>query len=73
MDTNEPTIVINNYPSIKEQVVQAGIGLGIAAGTTLVLFGTLYVAGVIAEKIQARKAKKNYFGDAKNVPTTVVD
>lgn len=59
MDTNEPTIVINNYPSIKEQIAQAGIGLGIAAGTTLVLFGTLYVAGVVADKIMLRKTKKN--------------
>jgi hypothetical protein len=59
MDTNEPTIVINNYPTIKEQVVQAGIGLGIAAATTLVMFGTLYIVGTVVEKKAARKAKKN--------------
>lgn len=58
MDTNEPTIVINNFPSVKEQAIQAGIGIGFAAASSLVLFGTLWVAGTVAEKIQARKAKK---------------
>lgn len=55
---NEPIVISIEQPTVKEQFVQVGVGLGIAAVITV---GTLLIfaaAGSVADKIQSRRAKK---------------
>ena len=59
MDTNEPnTIYINSQPTAKDLLIQTGIGLGASLAVTVLCVGALALAGVVMEKVEARKAKK---------------
>ena len=59
MDTNEtPTLVTFAYPTVKAQIVQAGVGLGISVAITAVTLGTFMVFGAIVTKVNNRKDKK---------------
>lgn len=60
MDNEIPTLnlTVVAQPTVKEQFVQAGVGLGIAAAVTLVTFGALIVVGNVAEKITDRRIAK---------------
>ena len=57
MATTEPTLVINNYPSAKEQLVSYGLGIAFTAVSAVVVFGSLAIIGVVMEKSEARRAK----------------
>lgn len=59
MDINEtPTIYITTQPTVKEQFVQVGIGVGASLVVTALTLATFAVVGVVYEKMQARKVKK---------------
>ena len=66
MDT--PPVIINAYPSAKEQLIAGAIAIGLTAATAVVIFGGAALAGKIAEKINEKKNKK-----VDPVPETVVD
>jgi transketolase C-terminal domain/subunit len=59
MDDTTTPIVINAFPTPKEQIVNYALGLALTGTTLIVGFGTLYVAGRILEARETRIAKKN--------------
>lgn len=61
MDNNSTPIVINAFPTPKEQIVNYALGLALTGATLVVGFGTLYVAGRILDARNTRIAKKDIF------------
>lgn len=58
--TPEPTtLVINTYPTPKEQLIAGGIALAITAGTAVALFGGLALVGVVSDKVTKLKEARN--------------
>ena len=59
MNPNEsPLVVTLATPSIKQQLVEAGIGLAISGAVLVITVGALAAAGYIGDKIADRKAQK---------------
>lgn len=59
METTEPTtIYITTQPTVKEQLVQTGVGLAASLAVTILTFATFAVAGAVYQRVQDRKAKK---------------
>jgi hypothetical protein len=56
MNTTEPTVVIHNYPTIKEQLAQGGISLAIGVGVTVAYVGVFALVDFVGKKVKARKA-----------------
>jgi len=57
--TTEPTnLVINTYPTPKEQLIAGGIALALTAGSAIVIFGGLALVGKVSETVQARRAAR---------------
>ena len=61
MDTNSTStpIVINAFPTPKEQIVNYALGLALTGTTLVVGFATLWAAGKILENRATAKARKN--------------
>lgn len=59
MDTNNNTtpIVINAFPTPKEQIVNYALGLALTGATLIVGFGSLWVAGKVLDASANRAAK----------------
>jgi len=56
MDTNEPTnLIINTYPTPKEQLIAGGIALALTAGSAIVIFGGMALVGTVSDAIQKRR------------------
>lgn len=58
MDANTP-VIVNAFPTPREQIVNYGIGLALTGVTLTVGFGTILLAGKLFEMRADRKAKKN--------------
>jgi len=61
MDTTTPeptTLVINTYPTPKEQLIAGGIALAITAGTAIALFGGLALVGIVGDQVEKRRKAK---------------
>jgi hypothetical protein len=59
MDTNTThDVIVNAYPSPKEQVVSLAIQLGFAAASTVIVFGSLAAIGYVVEARADRKSRK---------------
>ena len=58
MDTNEPLIVTVTYPSVKEQLAQAGIALAISGTVAVVSYVAFLGAVKVSDKINTRRRAK---------------
>jgi hypothetical protein len=57
MDTTP--IVINSFPSAKEQLVAGGIAIVVTVAGAAAIFGTLALVGFVSEKINKKNSKKD--------------
>jgi hypothetical protein len=57
MDTND-TVIVNTFPTPKEQITAYAIGLAFTAVSTIVVVGSFAALGQVAIMNDKRKARK---------------
>lgn len=58
-ETTDNTVVVEyQYPSVKDQLIGAGLSIAVAVAAPLVAFGAITLAVAVGEKVQTAKARR---------------
>lgn len=74
IETTEPTAIVVDFqgPTVKDQLIAAGIGLGTALAVPVLFFGTAALFGSVQSGIANVKAKRAAKKEAKVTETVIV-